>query len=384
MSGSPTETNPTIVVDSGSLGIYTVAFHPDGMHFVGGTSDGIRRWRLADGQEVGKQTGMDLNAIAVSGDGRWIVCGTELGASVWDAELQEKAIDVEGPNSVHTVDVSPDSTRFATGTRSRASIWSITTGERLVGPLRHDNTVTGIKFSPNGDHVATACRRGPIHVFDSHSGDQLITIKTIIPSSPPITPLAWSNNGERIFATSDDKKIKCFDVSTGSQLAESPTLSGGIIESIAVAASGRFVATYAYRSISFLDASTLSRIGPAIEDSEDIRSIALSPDSSNLAAGQYKGRITVRNLSNVLPDSYGPFQTYVRQSESVETRQVAVPSHLNGDASHTGQGADPKKVDDLPAWRIRLTRSSNKVTILIGLPSWMCCHWNPDTEHETH
>lgn len=299
------------MVDSGSVGIYTVAFHPDGLHFVGGTSDGIRRWRLADGREVGKQTGMNLNAIAVSRDGRWIVCGTELGASVWDAELQEKIVDVEGSDSVYTVDVSSDSTRFATGTRGRVNIWSITTGKRLVGPLRHDNTVTGIKFSPNGEHVATACRRGPIHVFDSHSGDRLTTIKAVIPSSPPITPLAWSNDGERIFATSDDKKIKCFDVSTGSQLAESLTFSGGIIESIALAANGKFLATYAYYSISFLDASTLSRIGSVIEDSEDIRSIALSPDSSNLATGRYKGKIAVRNLSNILPDSYGPFQVCI-------------------------------------------------------------------------
>ena len=298
------------MVESGSSGIYTVAFHTDGMHFLGGTSNGIQRWRLGDGEEVGKQTGMDLNAIAVSRDDRWIVCGTELGASVWDAELQQKVLEVDGSNSVYAVDVSPDSTKFATGTRSRTSIWSIT-GERLVGPLRHDNTVTGIKFSPNGEHIATTCRRGPIRVFSSHSGDELITIKTIIPSSPPITPLAWSNNGDRIFATSDDKKIKSFDVSTGSQLAESPALSGGTIESITLAANGRFVATYAYRSISFLDASTLTRIGPIIEDSEDIRSIALSPDSSHLATGQYKGKIAIRNLKNVLPDSYGPFHVSI-------------------------------------------------------------------------
>ena len=295
------------MVESSSSGIYTVAFHPDGMHFLGGTSDGIQRWRLADGEGVGKQMGMNMNAIAVSRDAKWIVCGTERGASVWDAELQQKVLDVEGSNSVYAVDVSPDSTKFATGTRSRTSIWSMTTGERLVGPLRHDNTVTGIKFSPNGEHIATTCRRGPIRVFNSHSGAERITIKTIIPSSPPITPLAWSNDGERIYVTSDDKKIRSFDVSTGSQLAESPILGGGTLESITLAANGRFVATYAYRSISFLDASTLTRIGPVIEDSEDIRSIALSPDSSHLATGQYKGKIAVRNLNNVLPDSYGPF-----------------------------------------------------------------------------
>ena len=36
--------------------------------------------------------------------------------SVWDAKTQEKAIEVEGPTYVGAVDISPDSTRFATGT----------------------------------------------------------------------------------------------------------------------------------------------------------------------------------------------------------------------------------------------------------------------------
>ena len=82
--------------------------------------------------------GMNMFAIAVSRDQRWIVCGAE-GASVWDGEMGEKVIDVEDTNRVWAVDVSPDSTRFATGTDEDARIWGITSGERLVGPLKHDN-----------------------------------------------------------------------------------------------------------------------------------------------------------------------------------------------------------------------------------------------------
>jgi WD40 repeat protein len=123
-----------VVVESDSPDgkIWTVAFHPDGIHFYGGTSDGVRRWRVADGQEVGKQMGMDMSAISVSRDGKWIVCGTTGGTSVWDAELLRKVAEVEDTIYVAAVDVSPESTRFATGTSAeKASIWSISTGERL-------------------------------------------------------------------------------------------------------------------------------------------------------------------------------------------------------------------------------------------------------------
>jgi len=302
------------VIETGdSSPIYSVAFHPDGMHLFSGKKDGVRRWRVADGQEVGEgMRGMDLNAISVSGDHKWIVCGTNHGASVWGTQTQEKAaVEVEGMTFVSTVDISPDSIRFATGTggpHKEASIWNILTGERLVGPLKHDSSgVAGIKFSPNGEHIATLCQAS-IHVFDSHNGNQLIKINNETSKGlSAVTPLAWSRNGQQIFAVSSDNKIGSFDVSTGSQLAELQVHGHSDPDCIALASNGKFLTTFARRSITFWDTSTLAQIGPVIKDGQSIWSIALSLDCSHLATGGYSGNIRIRNLSNILPDSYGPF-----------------------------------------------------------------------------
>ena len=129
--------------------IYSVAFYSDGMQLLSGDDTGLRRWRVEDGQEVGSRMPMDANAISVSKDGKWIVCGIPRGASVWDEKIQEKAIEVEGTVYVGAVDISPESTRFATATGTgdnKASIWNIITGERLVGPIQHDNYIAGIKI----------------------------------------------------------------------------------------------------------------------------------------------------------------------------------------------------------------------------------------------
>ena len=84
-----------------------------------GLEDGGLQIRV---RRVGKQPGMNLRAISVSRDGKWMVCGTrDEGASVWDAELHEKVIDVEGTKTVYAVDVSPDSTRLAMATNSSVS-----------------------------------------------------------------------------------------------------------------------------------------------------------------------------------------------------------------------------------------------------------------------
>ena len=281
---------------------------------MGGGDCGIRQWRLADGQGVRKQTGMAAYAISVSSDYKWIVCGTAMGASVWDGEMRAKAIDTEGTNAVWAVDVSPDSTTFATGTsESRASIWNITSGERLIGPLEHDDYVNGIRFSPNGERIATACWKNSIHIFDSQTGDKLVAIKTDVPGWGPATPLAWSSDAYQIFSASFDNKIRSFNTSTGSLLAESQILRDGNnnVHSIALAANGNFIATFADYSMSFLNTSTLTLIGPIIEDSKQIRSIAISAGSNHLATGRGDGKVVIRDLSKILSDLYGPFHVRI-------------------------------------------------------------------------
>jgi WD40 repeat protein len=295
-----------VVGDSPRGTIWTVAFHPDGLHFYGGTEDGIQRWRVADGQEVGKQTEMDMNAISVSKDGKWIVCGTMQGASVWDAELQRKVVEVEDTNYVGAVDVSPESTRFATGTDSeygKASIWSLTTGERLVGLLELDTAVKGIKFSGDGGHIATACDDS-IHIFDSYNGDQLLIIKNQMYDSSPITPIVWSSDGW-LFAVCKGGTIKSFDTATGSQVAEW-NIHSEDLRSIALSTDNKSIASLAGHSVSFWDTSAHSQLGNVSED-DDVRSIALSPDGTRLATGGRDNKtITIWNLSDILPESYLP------------------------------------------------------------------------------
>ena len=316
-----------MVLESGTDRVWAVAFHPDGKHFFDGTSKGLRRWRVADGQEVGKQTGMDLNAISVSKDQKWVVCGTtQAVASVWDAELHEKVVEVKSGESVLSVDVAPDCTRFATGTTTTegtVSVWNIATGERLVGPLKHSGLVRGVKFSPEGGRIATACADdGAIRIFNSYNGDQLISIENPMEASYPLTPVTWSMDGEQLFATSRNSKIKVFDSSTGSQLAEWQIHENDSPDriSIALAANNKFIASSAGRFVSFWDTSTQAQVG-IVEDTQSIRSVALSPDGSHLVTGSDdgSGKLIIWDLRNILPDSYLPINVSTRSSHIENT-----------------------------------------------------------------
>ena len=290
--------------------MWAIAFHPDGKHFWGRNLDGIRRWRTEDGEEVGRQMGMAVIAISVSRNNKWIICGTMMqGVSVWDAKLQEKTgVEVEDAAAqIDAIDIAPDSTRLATARYDNhtASVWSITTGERLVGPLQHDGAFAGIGFSPNGERVATTCLAGSVRIFDSRNGNQLNHIDINIRGSPGFTPLAWSDDGQRIFVASREDKVVAFDATAASQLAEWQVLTGNGegVRGVALTANGRFIATVTNISVSFLDASTLAQIGPAIlnYDESDIWSFTLSPGSSHLAiGGSSLGKIAIRDLSNIM------------------------------------------------------------------------------------
>ena len=317
-----------MVLEGGAGEVWAVAFHPDGKHFFDGTRNEIRRWRVADGQELGKQTGMNLNAISVSKDEKWVVCGTMSGASVWDAELREKVVEVENGKYVFSVDVAPDCTKFATGRSGNAKIWSITTRERLLGPLKHGGGgVRGVKFSPDGGRLATACSDSTIRIFDAHNGDQLISIEN--PTRPnSFLPITWSTNGQQLFAVSEDYHIRSFDSSTGSLLAkwQIHESSDGPM-TITLSANGKFIASSAGRFVSFWDTSTHTQLG-IVEETHDIQSIALSPDGCRLATGsRSSGSPIIWHLRGILPGSYLPGNVSIPKVDDDILSRIFVSVH---------------------------------------------------------
>ena len=324
-----------MVLDGGAGWVWAVAFHPDGKHFFDGTGNGIRRWRVVDGQELGKQTGMYVRAVSVSQ--KWVVCTATSGASVWDAKLRAKVAEVEGGERVYSVDVAPDCTQFATGTvDGKVTIWSTTTGEKLLGPLEHGGYVPGVKFSPDGGRLATACEGdSTIRIFDARNGDQLISIGNQL-FSGSFLPIAWSTHGQQLFAVSEDNKIKLLDSSTGSPLAEWQIHENSTSPmSIALSANGKFIASSAGRFVSFWDTSTHTQLG-IIEEPHKIESIALSPDGCRLATGSRdSGSSIIWNLRGILPDSCLPgnvstlflksTMTFIHESLFLYTRKYLVP-----------------------------------------------------------
>ncbi|KAG6377288.1 WD40-repeat-containing domain protein [Boletus reticuloceps] len=300
--------------------IFAVLFAQDGNQVLSGGKEGmLRRWRVEDGQEVGepiRMEGAEICAPALSPDCKWLVCGLRrLGSSdgrtrvrVWDAQTHEKVLDIHGhTNTVFSVDISPDSTKFATGGLDKqAFIHCITTGENLVGPLKHGGTVVAVRFSPDGDRLATATGdktdTTSVRIYDSDDGQQLLNIPcwfwTCVSS-----PLAWSADGHQLFAATSGE-VKCFDTSSGTLLNKWAAPGARWATSIIIAHNQKFAAAAASTSLFFWDTFTGQQVGSVIEVASNIRSISHSPNDDHIVTGEENGKITIRSLRDILPSSY--------------------------------------------------------------------------------
>lgn len=293
--------------------IYSVAFLVDGKHVVsGGLESKIRRWQVEDGNEVGAPMdagGDSVWSIAVSRDGSWIVAGTSNGrVLVWDAAQSQADSEMTEirchSGEVSVADVSPDGTRFVTGSHDKtACVWSLPTGRRLLDPWEHDYYLAAIRFSPDGRRVATAtwcC--DSVRIYDSHEGHVLVRFPVQV-SWLYNGSLAWVSNSQQLFALSRyNGNINCLDISTEATLNSWPIHSTSGQKCIALASNGTFLAASAGSSVSFWDTTTHKQIGSAIEYTHEVFSMAISTKYDIVVAGDKK--ITLRSLRDILPSLY--------------------------------------------------------------------------------
>ena len=180
---------------------------------------------------------MDLRAISVSRDQKWVVCGTANGASAWDAELRENLEFAGECVCIQSAlrQAAPGFPQGLTGIK-RTSGASSRSGRDW---LAHSNMAVPV-MSQYGSKISLDAADSDVSPLSTTTATRRpsrgsSTLTMVTSSSPSridseylptarLLPIAtWSTHDQRLFqevAVSMDDKIKSFDSSTGSPLVE--------------------------------------------------------------------------------------------------------------------------------------------------------------------
>ena len=276
--------------------VFLVTFLANGELVLSVSEDRIQVWRVEDGKQMARmkiRRATDCCSLAVSKDSKWIAVGTHQGdVCMWSANTYKQVFVLEDYFvDILALDFSPDSTQLVSVSENfTVTVWDIAT-RKQVHALHHRESVRAAKYSPQGDRIAIATEDS-IRVHDSNDGSSLVDIKVTVTL---LNELLWSNN--YLFVVSDSK-IKQFEASTGSVISEWPLPDTASAQRIAIPKHGEFIAYSVGRTVTCWDTSTHAQLG-LIQYSQDIFSIAVTPDDKFIAVCGKAGKFSFESLSPI-------------------------------------------------------------------------------------
>ena len=251
------------------------------------------------------------NSVAASPDGKWIVSGgVDRKVTIWDATNHQKVGESaeQFQRGVTALDISPDSSCVAAGSEDGSVVvWCLESGERIAGPLRHqESQISSVKYSPTGDRLASACTGwdcNSVRIWHSCTGDQLACLSA---DTKPTYSLAWTRDGQRLFAGGPRGSIRCFNTATQSILSRLGDQISDSVTSLCVSNNDRFLVAGSASgcSLSLWDVNTCQPIRSTLFQPSEVLTIAISPDDQHLASGAMDKKISIQSLPDIVPPSY--------------------------------------------------------------------------------
>jgi len=133
----------------------------------------IKAWTIKTGKPWGHApaTTSNISEETFSPDGMKVATISGDGAEVWNAETgQPITPPLKRDDLLTSIDFSPDSTRVVTASSDRtAQVWDARNGKPLTSPLQHDDGVNTAVFSPDGTEVLTTANDDTVRVWDART-----------------------------------------------------------------------------------------------------------------------------------------------------------------------------------------------------------------------
>jgi len=298
--------------------VSSVAFSSDGQYLLTGSwDDNARLWDLSTGDTTMVYSGHadDVLSVAFSADGNSVFTSSEdQNAYQWDLTTGTQINQASDYNSIPSISVSKDGKFLATVTDRKATIWDVSTYERIRPPSRHPNWVNSVAFSPDGKYYVTGGDDSIVRIWDTETGEMK---RALVGHSGIIHSVAYSPDGTMVLTASEDGTARLWHA----DLTNTPRILYGhadTVNDVAVSPDGKTIATGSWdedmsNHYKLWDAATGRETHPLIGHTWLSSGISFSKDGHFVLTANGDGTVRVWN---------------VKTGESIQTIQV-YPSWVN-------------------------------------------------------
>lgn len=196
--------------------ITAVEWLPDSKRVFSTSENGdFSLWNASDGRLLKTFTNGPVAAhtLAVSPDGHWLAGSCNHQIALWNIESGGRAwFDDSTRGSVNVMGFSPDSQSLASGDDvGGLHMQRVVTGEQVFPPLRHGAIIRDIRFAPDGKRFVVVSDNLVARVWSSTTGEPLLP-----PLKLPggVAAAGFSDNG-RWLMVANDKEMQVWDALSG-------------------------------------------------------------------------------------------------------------------------------------------------------------------------
>ncbi len=238
--------------------VRSVAFSPDGSTLASGSYDNtVKLWNIFSGKTISTLVGhtKGVTSVLFAPDGKVLASRSwDNTVRLWDTVAGTRLATLPHPNTVSSVSFSADGSTLASGSSDgNVRLWVVATGEHIHTLEGHSGAVSSVLFSPDGTTLASGSYDNTVRIWRVETGK---AVALLTGHTQGVSSVLFSPDGTILASASRDNTVKLWDVATGANLA---TLRHAhFAPSMSFSPDGRLLATSDNKTVELWDLSTWS------------------------------------------------------------------------------------------------------------------------------
>jgi WD40 repeat protein len=195
--------------------------------------------------------------------------------------------------SANAIKLHPDNNTLIVGSsEGKIEIWQLSTGN-IISSWQSNSSVNSIALNPDSKILASAGDNGIVYLWELATGK---LVKSFPAHQQAITSLAFSPDGQTLASSSWDKTVKVWQ--TNGNLIHTLTGHEKVVNAIAISSDGKTLVSGSQdRTIRLWDLTTGKLQGILASNSLAVLSLAIGRDNNTLVNGCADGSIELWNLT---------------------------------------------------------------------------------------